>query len=80
MKAAATVGALNRLSLSALPNAMPSAASGMKAIAMSSSRRRASGSLVEFDRTVPIFARNSHTTARIAPDWMTISNSLPRAS
>ncbi len=32
------------------------------------------------DSTVPIFARNSHTTARIAPDWMTISNSLPRAS
>ena len=80
MKAAATVGALNRLSLSALPNAMPSAASGMKAIAMFSSRRRASGSLVEFDRTVPIFARNSHMTARIAPDWMTISNSLPRSS
>src|SRR5574343_453682 len=80
MKVVATAIGLNRLALIALPKARPRMASGRKATNRLRMNLRAAGSDVAPWATLSSRSRYSQTTARMAPNWITISNNLPRSS
>jgi hypothetical protein len=80
MKAVATGMGANRDALMALPKISPRMARGRKAMKRLSTRRLASGCRPRPEKVRITRSRYSQTTARMAPDWMTISNSLPRSS
>jgi hypothetical protein len=59
-----------------LLNRRPSTAAGKKATVTLSAKRWALGSEASPRSTISNRARNSQHTARIAPAWITISNTL----
>src|SRR5512142_2838945 len=61
-------------------NRKPRIAAGRKATIRFTAKRREAGSVVTLVSACPSRARYSHTTARIAANWMAISNTLALSS
>src|ERR1017187_9219044 len=80
MNASATGTGWHNCALIAFPNARPSTASGTKAMARLRAKRCASRFEPRPEITAASLTRYSQHTARIAPHWITISNSLPLSS
>ena len=80
MKVLATTTGVKRCALIALPNSSPSSTAGTKAISTFNAKRRAFASSAR--PTIVSRRRCQYTmiTAKIAPVWIAMSNTLPLAS
>ena len=76
MKVVATTCGVNRCALMALPNSRPSTTAGRKAISTFSVKRCACRLLGSATTVSRIFCQYTMITARMAPVWMAMSNTL----
>jgi hypothetical protein len=80
MKVLATTTGVNRFSLIALPSSSPSTTAGRKPISTLSTSRRALGWRGSATRVAWIFCQYTRITAKIAPVWIAMSNTLAFSS
>ena len=80
MNVLATTCGVNKCSLMALPNSRPSTTAGKNAISTFSAKRCACRLLGSEATVLRIFCQYTMITARMAPVWMAMSNTLALAS
>ncbi len=80
MNVVATTTGVNRCALMALPNSRPSTTAGTKPMNTFSAKRWACRSVGRATSVARIFCQYTRMTAKMAPVWMAISNTLALAS